>query len=137
MTIDTIADLAKSPIGAGGWNDEQQALFLSSSDKDVKKIGEKFVLTNNEEEAIARVANGTFAYYENVYVLKQARAARQKLEYTKTKNASSEDKAEADRDLHIMTECLIDMPVSIGMDKNSPLKPQVDRTVFMDFAKFN
>ncbi|XP_043282722.1 ionotropic receptor 21a [Venturia canescens] len=130
MTIDTIADLAKSRIGAGGWNDEQRDLFLSSSDKDVQKIGEKFELTGNEEEAIARVANGSFSYYENIYVLKQARAIRQKLEYTQMKNALKEDhKVQADRDLHIMGECLIDMPVSIGMDKNSPLKPHVDRMI--------
>lgn len=29
--------------------------------------------------------------------------------------------------LHVMTECAINMPISIGLQKNSPLKPSFDR----------
>lgn len=28
--------------------------------------------------------------------------------------------------LHIMTNCVINMPVSVGLQKNSPLKPRID-----------
>ena len=131
MTINTITELAKSRIAVGGWMDEQKDLFMSSSDQDVRNIGERFELTTNEDEAIARVANGSFSYYDNIDVLKHARALRQQLEYAQKVNASKrKETLKADRDLHVMEECLINMPVSIGMDKNSPLKPQVDRMVW-------
>lgn len=29
--------------------------------------------------------------------------------------------------LHIMKECAVNMPISIGLERNSPLKPRVDR----------
>lgn len=29
--------------------------------------------------------------------------------------------------LHVMKECAINMPISIGLEKNSPLKPRFDR----------
>lgn len=29
--------------------------------------------------------------------------------------------------LHIMSNCIINMPISLGLQKNSPLKPAVDR----------
>ncbi|XP_057332068.1 uncharacterized protein LOC130671938 [Microplitis mediator] len=96
----------------------------------LNKIGESFELTNNEDEAIARVAKGTFAYYENIHTLKEVRAKRQLLEFDEKNQASKNSKnLNVDRDLHIMEECIINMPISIGMDKNSPLKPQVDRVI--------
>lgn len=130
MTIDTISELSRSRIAVGGWSDENRDLFLASADEAVRRIGEKFELTIDEEDAIARVANGTFSYYENVHVLRQARALRQRLEYDhKVSAAMREETLKADRDLHVMRECLINMPVSVGMDKNSPLKEQVDGIV--------
>nr|UEN71282.1 ionotropic receptor 21a [Gregopimpla kuwanae] len=130
VTIDTIADLVKSRLPVGGWTDEQRDLFLSSSDVDIRKIGERFELTTNEEEAIARVANGSFCYYENIYILRQARAIRRQLEFNQMRIAERHNEIfKVDRDLHVMQDCLIDMPIAIGMDKNSPLKPQVDRTI--------
>lgn len=30
------------------------------------------------------------------------------------------------RNLHIMSDCIISMPISIGLEKNSPLKPRID-----------
>lgn len=31
--------------------------------------------------------------------------------------------------LHIMSDCVISMPISIGLEKNSPLKPRIDEFI--------
>lgn len=130
VTINTIADLVKSSISVGGWGEDKKELFSSFSDTMLNKIGKNFEVINNEDEAIAQVAKGTFAYYENIYTLKEVRAKRQLLEFDEKNQASKNNKnLNFDRNLHIMEECIINMPISIGMDKNSPLKPQVDRLI--------
>lgn len=130
VTIDTLQELAKSSITVGGWGEDKKELFLSSHDEDMNRIGAKFELTNSEDEAIARVADGVFGYYENVQVLQEARAKRQILEAMQKKKATeSNENLISDRDLHIMQECVINMPISVGMDRNSPLKSQVDQLV--------
>ncbi|KAF3424184.1 hypothetical protein E2986_12315 [Frieseomelitta varia] len=90
VTIDTLEQLAKSSIGVGGWNKEN----LSS-----QKIGNKFQLIEQEDEAIEKVANGSF------------------------EDISSK------HNLHIMQECVINMPIALGLEKNSPLKPKVDTLI--------
>ncbi|KAK0079871.1 hypothetical protein PV325_000717 [Microctonus aethiopoides] len=130
ITIDTLAELATSTITVGGWGEEKHELFISSSDKNLRKIGEKFEQYENVENAMARVANGSFGYYENIYLLQEVRAKRQLFEAVKKKKATeNNENLIADRDLHIMKECVIFMPISIGMNRNSPLKPQVDQLV--------
>ncbi|CAD6221770.1 GSCOCT00011636001.3-RA-CDS [Cotesia congregata] len=130
ITINTIADLAKSSLPVGGWDENYKDVFSSESDALLNKIGKNFELVNDEDEAISRVAKGAFAYYDNIYVLKEARAKRQLLESMQKNEALKNNKnLIADRDLHIMEECIIHMPISIGMIKNSPLKPQVDRII--------
>lgn len=64
---------------------------------------------------ISRVSNGKFAYYENEYFLRELRHKHDQIESNKLKF------------LHIMKECAISMPISIGLEKNSPLKPSFDR----------
>ncbi|KAF7989916.1 hypothetical protein HCN44_008590 [Aphidius gifuensis] len=130
MTIDTLSQLAKSAITVGGWDEDTRELFLASSDDDLQKIGEKFELTTNEEDSIARVAAGKFGYYENIYFLQVARAKRQVLESERKKQAIKQNqRLVVDNELHIMQECVISMPISIGMDRNSPLRPQVDNII--------
>lgn len=134
MTIDTLSQLAKSAITVGGWGEDKRELFLASSDDDLKKIGENFELTTDEEDSIARVAAGKFGYYENIYFLQVARAKRQVLESERKKQAIEQNrKLVVDNELHIMQECVISMPISIGMDRNSPLRPRVDNIVISVF----
>ena len=130
MTIDTLEQLAKSSIPVGGWGKEKREFFLSSEDAHSRKVGSKFEVITDEEDAVARVAKGIFCYYENIFVLRQARVQRQVLEANQRKNTTEPNKnVVSDRNLHVMDECLINMPVSFGMDKNSPLKPRVDQLV--------
>lgn len=63
---------------------------------------------------IDRVAGGEFAYFENQLTLQRLRFEH------------DEGKVSA-QNLHIMEECVINMPISIGLDKNSPLKQQIDK----------
>ncbi|XP_049548396.1 glutamate receptor ionotropic, kainate glr-3 [Anopheles darlingi] len=108
LTIDTLHDLAASPISCGAWG-EQNRLFLSA-------IGiVKLEHAPNAEDAVERVVEGMYAYYENIYLLRELRSTRKSEKARQT--------------LHIMQECAVHMPVSIGLEKNSPLKPQVDRYV--------
>ncbi|THK33101.1 glutamate receptor U1 [Diachasma alloeum] len=129
ITIDTLQQLAKSRISVGGWSEEQRDLFGASLDPDLIEIATRFELTLKEDDAVARVANGTFGYYDNIQTLQEARAKRQLLEEMRKKKSTREEKVIDDRNLHVMSECVIYMPISIGMDRNSPLKPQVDEIV--------
>lgn len=42
-------------------------------------------------------------------------------------NNTSIYKVKNERNLHIMIDCVINMPISIGLQKNSPLKPRADK----------
>lgn len=60
---------------------------------------------------------GDFAYFDSRIELRRLR-----LEYEKRQTKVLQS-------LHIMDECTINMPISIGLDKNSPLKPKIDELI--------
>ncbi|XP_055589024.1 glutamate receptor ionotropic, kainate glr-3 [Uranotaenia lowii] len=115
LTIDKLKDLAESPIICGAWGDQNKQFFQTAQDKASMMIGAKLEHTPDPDSAVERVIEGNFAYYDNVYMLKQLRATRQSEKARQT--------------LHIMEECAVHMPISIGLEKNSPLKPKVDMFV--------
>ncbi|XP_011493794.1 PREDICTED: glutamate receptor 1, partial [Ceratosolen solmsi marchali] len=130
VTIDTIAQLVKSSTVIGSWSDEMKDFFINSSDVNLQRLSNRFIVTMDEQDAIAAVANGTLSYYENVHVLKYERVKRQILEVELQKNDSQENKHKfLEHNLHIMEECVINMPISLGMDKHSPLKGPVDKLI--------
>lgn len=69
--------LAESKISVGGWGDEIKRFFQTSLDSAGKKIGSKFEVIYDVDEAVEKVAKGQFAYYENIYFLKHAAVRRQ------------------------------------------------------------
>lgn len=113
MTIDTLDQLANSPITCGVWGEETKKLFQSTLDEASQKIGEKIEIVEDVDVAIERVLEGKYAYYENTHFLRDLRSDRDSNQQT----------------LHIMHECAINMPISLGIQKNSPLKPQTDKYV--------
>ncbi|XP_062705340.1 glutamate receptor 2 [Aedes albopictus] len=115
VTIDKLKDLADSPIRCGAWGEQNKLFFQTASDQASMQIGQKLEHTPKAESAVERVVEGHFAYYDNVYMLKHLRATQKS--------------AKARETLHIMEECAVHMPISIGMEKNSPLKPKVDKYV--------
>ncbi|XP_071627785.1 ionotropic receptor 21a isoform X1 [Temnothorax longispinosus] len=127
VTIDTLAQLTRSSLAVGGWNEEGKEFFLASSDSHSLEIGNKYELTENEEDAIDRVANGRFCYYENSYLLQHARGRRIFEKQDDRQNMSEKNtESSVKYNLHIMEECFVHMPIALGMEKNSPLKPHVD-----------
>lgn len=53
VTIDTLNELAISPIGCGAWGEQNRKFFLTSSDNVAHKIGEKIELIGTAEEAVS------------------------------------------------------------------------------------
>lgn len=69
VTIDTIYELGNSQVRCGGWGEPEKEFFTSSFDVDLHKIGLKFETVSSASQAIQRVAEGKFAYYENKFFL--------------------------------------------------------------------
>lgn len=113
VTIDSIQELADSKIGVGIWGRFNKDLFLMAQDDASQIIGKQAKDYNDALEAAGKVANGNYAFYENEHFLKEVRS--------KVKSSQKS------LSLHVMKECAIKMPISIGLAKNSPLKDQVDK----------
>lgn len=52
LTIDTLNELASSPIACGAWGEQNRKFFLTSTDAVSHKIGEKIELINSAEDAV-------------------------------------------------------------------------------------
>ncbi|CAG9784053.1 unnamed protein product [Diatraea saccharalis] len=133
VTIDTLKELIESKITCGGWGTETKSFFEESSDE-IQTIGRKFETINDPFEAANKVAKGVYAYYDNHDFLKYIAVKRkhnnitfdiEKANYTinTTEVAVNID---GERNLHIMSDCIVNTPISVGFHKNSPLKPLAD-----------
>lgn len=111
MTIDTLEQLAESTVTCGVWSEETQKFFVSSLDEASQAVGERIEIAEDENVAVEKVIEGQYAYYENTHFLHDLRS----------------DRASDQETLHIMKDCIIKMPISIGIQKNSPLKPTTDK----------
>ncbi|KAJ8680096.1 hypothetical protein QAD02_015883 [Eretmocerus hayati] len=130
VTIDTIGELVESSLPIASWNEETKDSFSNFSDANLQQLSERHKIVVDEQDAIAAVANGSLCYYESLYVLGRERVKRQILEVELQKNGTEEsNRMFKDHNLHVMEECVINMPVSLGMDKHSPLKSHVDKLV--------
>ncbi|XP_018568048.1 glutamate receptor ionotropic, kainate 5 [Anoplophora glabripennis] len=138
VRIDTLDELVASKLTYGGWGDLTREFFTSSDDATLKMISENFVMVNDSDEAVDQVADASFAFYENTYFLKEALVKRQlrfqslsKRNFTSNQTEEAKNLAKQDRSLHIMNDCIINMPISIGLQKNSPMKPRFDKFIRM------
>ncbi|XP_026479497.1 uncharacterized protein LOC113385888 [Ctenocephalides felis] len=127
IRIDTLEQLSKSPISAGGWGDQHKQFFVTSLDEYGRNIGRKFEDVDNATEAVDRVARGEFAYYENKHFLRELIVEKQRSNRELGISNIKEVCLANQRSLHIMDNCVINMPVSIGLQKNSPLLQRSDR----------
>lgn len=115
VTIDTLEELATSPIACGVWDEQNKEFFAKASDEISQEINEKITIINHVDDVVSRMSHGKFAYYENTHILREIRFKHDQIESNRGKS------------LHIMSKCAINMPISIGLEKNSPLKPRLDR----------
>ncbi|XP_017773932.1 PREDICTED: glutamate receptor ionotropic, delta-2 [Nicrophorus vespilloides] len=125
VTIDNLQEIIDSKISVGGWGEINRILFSTSLDPPSQEIGDKFEIINDTDYGVDRVALGTFALYENTHFLKYSSVKRQ----LRILNDTKLEGQDGDRNLHIMSDCVINMPISIGLQKNSPIKPMVDKFI--------
>eukprot|EP00102_Acyrthosiphon_pisum_P022440 XP_016659650.1 PREDICTED: glutamate receptor ionotropic, delta-2 [Acyrthosiphon pisum] len=130
VTIDTLDALADSNINCGGWGEQSKEFFMTSLDKTGQRVGQKFQEVYEVDKAIDLVSKGQFAYYDNIHFLRYVKVMQNTKTYEKNSqfiNGTVNDTSNGDFTLHIMSKCIINMPISLGLQKNSPLKPAVDR----------
>lgn len=132
VTIDTLQELVESKIACGGWGTETKKFFQESSDE-IETIGKRFEIINDPFEAANKVAKGVYAYYDNQDFLKYISVKRKNTAMNiesdilnSTSNATEAPDVDMERNLHIMSDCVVNTPISIGFHKNSPLKPLAD-----------
>ncbi|XP_049867277.1 glutamate receptor ionotropic, kainate glr-3 [Pectinophora gossypiella] len=133
VTIDTLKELVDSKLTCGGWGTETKKFFEDSLDDIGQKIGERFETIDDPFLAARKVALGTYAYYDNSNFLKYISVKRKNIfmdmkEFeNSTVNSTENIQSSTDeRNLHIMSDCVVNIPISIGFHKNSPLKPLAD-----------
>lgn len=128
VTIDTLKELADSKVTCGGWGSETKQFFQNSLDDIGKKIGEKFETIDDSLKAANKVARGIYAYYDNKDYLKYLTVQRRNDFIASVDNNTTNETGIIDneRNLHIMSDCVVNIPISIGFHKNSPLKPLAD-----------
>lgn len=132
VTIDTLRELVDSKVTCGGWGTETKKFFEESLDEYGQKIGEKFETIDDPLQAADKVAQGVYAYYDNSDFLKFISVKRKNAfmnmpEANNSTNATEVTvRKDSERNLHIMSDCVVNIPISIGFHKNSPLKPLAD-----------
>lgn len=133
MTIDTLEALVDAKLSYGGWGEINRDFFQTSFDPASQIIGSKFEMINDSDVAVDRVANGDFAFYENTYYLKYMSVRRQlRLQMMEEKRENYDNITTlnmGNRNLHIMNDCVINMPISIGLQKNSPILRRFNKYV--------
>lgn len=119
MSIDTLKELADSPIECGAWGDQIREYFLASLDDSSQRIGAKLESIASVEDAVQRVVDGEFALFESEHILQELRSKHE----TKTSRRTADKETDT---LHIMEQCAIYMPIAVGLERNSPLRHRVD-----------
>lgn len=135
VTIDTLQELVDSKVTCGGWGSETKKFFEDSLDDIGQKIGQRFETIDDPNEAARKVAQGVYAYYDNSNFLKYLSVKNKNAflnietndnSTNTTMNGTEITAKTAERNLHIMSDCVVNIPISIGFHKNSPLKPLTD-----------
>ncbi|XP_050345733.1 glutamate receptor ionotropic, delta-2 [Nymphalis io] len=126
VTIDTLKELVNSKIACGGWGIQTKQFFEGSLDEMGQTISERFETVENPEKAAEKIAKGVFAYYDSSDFLKYLSVKRKTNMNLSSPMSKTAVQDKGNRNLHIMSDCVVNIPISIGFHKNSPLKPLAD-----------
>lgn len=113
-------ELVSSKLTYGGWGELSKEFFKDSPDPIIQKIANNFLQVNNSEDAVDKVAEAAFAFYENTYFLQYAIAKHREKMLSHAVNATNmtsegrKENQKQNRNLHIMNDCIINVPVSLG-----------------------
>ncbi|KAH8296768.1 hypothetical protein KR054_011015 [Drosophila jambulina] len=116
VTIDSLEDLLLSHIPPSAGVSENRQFFLNATDEVARKVGQKMEVISQMEDLTARIAKGQCAYYDNEFYLRYLRVA-------------DDSGSGIGSTLHIMKDCVVNMPVVLAMEKNSALRKRVDQSI--------
>ncbi|XP_017021046.1 glutamate receptor ionotropic, kainate glr-3 [Drosophila kikkawai] len=116
VTIDTLEDLLLSHIPPSAGVSENRQFFLDANDEVARKVGQKMEVISQMEDLTARIAKGQCAYYDSEFFLRYLRVA-------------DDSGSGIGSTLHIMKDCVVNMPVVLAMEKNSALRKRVDSSI--------
>ncbi|XP_075153952.1 ionotropic receptor 68a isoform X2 [Haematobia irritans] len=116
ITIDTLDELLQSRLTLTVGSVENKKLFENAFDRILKELGTKTDILVDITGVTEKIAKGSYAYYDNQYFLQHLRLV----------SAVSNDEADI---VHMMRDCVVRMPVALGLTRNSALKPHIDKYI--------
>ncbi|XP_013097824.2 glutamate receptor ionotropic, delta-1 [Stomoxys calcitrans] len=114
ITIDTLEELLQSHLTLTVGTLENKRLFDNAFDQILKQLGTKTDIITDVTGVTEKIAKGSHAYYDNQYFLQHLRLV----------SATATDD---DNIVHIMRDCVVQMPVALGLTRNSALKSHIDK----------
>ncbi|CAB3371748.1 Hypothetical predicted protein [Cloeon dipterum] len=118
IAIDTVDKLAETKyLRLITYDNFAAEIFNSSLDKSGAIVAERMeTVLMDPAEIVSLIKLGKVAFFGNVYLLNSLKTLSEKMEVGKYS-------------VHVNEECVISLPVSIGLARNSALTPQVDKIV--------
>ncbi|EDW72727.2 uncharacterized protein Dwil_GK17029 [Drosophila willistoni] len=126
ITIDTLQELLYSHLPLSTELTENRQFFLDSSDSVAQQLGTSMNIMTHSNDMIARIAKGQCAYYDNEFYLRYLRSTDDSVSDAADAATTTNGVGSGSAALHIMHECVIQMPVVIALEKNSAIKEHVD-----------